>query len=96
MNDVDKFLERFHDSNDIDTVFTEGCCYWFAFVLYVRFLTKGATLMYDAVANHFATKIDGIVYDITGDVTNKYSWKNWDSITDEALLSRIRRDCIMF
>ena len=96
MNDVDKFLERFHDSDSVDAPFTQGCCYWFAFVLYARFLTKGATLMYDEVANHFATKIDGIVYDITGDVTNKYSWKDWHSITDEALLSRIRRDCIMF
>lgn len=52
--------------------------------------------MYDEVANHFGTKVDGAVYDITGDVSLKFKWKDWNSITDEALLSRIRRDCIMF
>lgn len=96
MNEVDNFLKRFHDSSSVDDTFTNGCCYWFAFVLYVRFLSKGATLMYDEVANHFGTKVDGAVYDITGDVSLKFKWKDWNSITDEALLSRIRRDCIMF
>jgi hypothetical protein len=96
MNEVDNFLKRFHVSSNIDDTFTTGCCYWFAFVLYVRFLSKGSILMYDEIANHFGTKIDGIVYDITGNVSDKYKWKDWNSITDEALLSRIRRDCIMF
>lgn len=96
MNEVDNFLKRFHDSDSVDATFTEGCCYWFAFVLFARFLSKGATLMYDEVANHFGTKINGVVYDITGDVSDKYEWKEWNTVTDEALKYRVRRDCIMF
>lgn len=96
MNEVDNFLKRFHDSDSVDVTFTKGCCYWFAFVLFARFLSKGATLMYDEVANHFGTKIDGVVYDITGNVSNKYKWKEWNTVTDEAVKYRVRRDCIMF
>jgi hypothetical protein len=52
--------------------------------------------MYDEAANHFGTRIKGKVYDITGDVTTKYKWVPWESITDSSLRARIVRDCIMF
>lgn len=52
--------------------------------------------MYDEVVNHFGTRIKGKVYDITGDVTNKYAWVPWDEMSDELKKSRIVRDCIMF
>ena len=96
MKTVDNFLKRFHESKDIDDVFTSGCCYWFAYVLFGRFIRDGATIMYDVVANHFGTRVFGKVYDITGDVTDKYDWVPWDSITDEAHRNRIIRDCIKF
>ena len=95
--DVAQFLKRFHFSEDITDVFSNGCCYWFAKILYDRFaLTHGATIMYDEVINHFGTKINGRVYDITGDVTSKYEWKPWADLEDDLLRSRIIRDCIMF
>ena len=47
-------------------------------------------------SNHFGTKINGRVYDITGDVTFKYEWKPWSEVDDELLRARIIRDCIMF
>lgn len=94
---VQPFIHRFHCAKDVDTVFTNGCCYWFAKILYERFhMTRGADIMYDEVANHFGTQIDGRVFDITGDVTWEYSWKPWSSIGDELLRARIVRDCIMF
>ena len=97
MMDVAQFLKRFHFSEDITDVFSNGCCYWFAKILYDRFaLTHGATIMYDEVINHFGTKINGRVYDITGDVTFKYEWKPWSELGDELLRARIIRDCIMF
>lgn len=97
MMDVTQFLKRFHFSEDITDVFSNGCCYWFAKILYDRFaLTHGATIMYDEVINHFGTKINGRVYDITGDVTFKYAWKPWSEVDDELLRARIIRDCIMF
>lgn len=96
MKDVENFLKRFHLSENVDEVFTCDCCYWFAAVLFGRFIRDGATIMYDEVANHFGTRIKGKVYDITGDVTNKYKWVPWESITDSSFRARIVRDCIMF
>lgn len=97
MNRVCDFLTRFHTSENIDVVFTEGCCYWFAKILYDRFAdTPDIMLMYDEVQNHFGTRINGAVYDITGDVSNKYDWKPWNVVSDTLLRERIIRDCIMF
>lgn len=92
--EIAAFLARFHSSRDIDTVFTCGCCYWFAVILSKRF--PNSTIMYDPVENHFVTKIEGRLYDITGDVTEKYSVSQWEDFDDELLMSRIIRDCIMF
>ena len=52
--------------------------------------------MYDEVINHFGTEINGRVYDITGDVTFKYKWKQWSEVDNELLRARIIRDYIMF
>ena len=94
LDGLDYFLARFHLADDVDTVFTSGCCYWFAVILHCRF--PDSTLMYDQVENHFVTQIQGRLYDITGDVTEKYQVKPWDALDDELLRKRIIRDCILF
>lgn len=94
--DIHKFLERFHSYDKIDDVFTRGCCYWFAAILFRRFIRESAEIVYDQIANHFGTRIKGRVYDITGDVTDNYHWEPWLGIDDELLRQRIIRDCIMF
>jgi hypothetical protein len=47
--------------------------------------------------NHFATEIDGRIYDITGDITDdpQYHWKRWTAVCAEDYkhASRIHRDC---
>lgn len=96
MDEVNKFLKKFHTSEDIDTVFSSGACYWFAYILYRRFICSGAVLMYASVDNHFGTKICGRVYDITGDVTSKHTWEPWLEFGDEAEKERIMHDYIMF
>lgn len=96
MSQVDWFINRFHEHETTDDTFQFGCCYWFAFILYRRFLREGAKIMYDQVENHFGTMIFGKVYDITGDVTSKYRWEPWEKLDDELLKARIVRDCIMF
>lgn len=96
MDKVNKFLDRFHKSDDIDTIFTSEACYWFAYILYRRFIRDGATLMFANSDNHFGTKINGKVYDITGEVTRKYDWRPWLEFGDEKEKERIMRDCIMF
>lgn len=94
VSDINQFLSRFAGSSE--SVFTNGCCYWFAYILFGRFIREGATIMYDEVANHFGTRIRGRVYDITGDVTDSYKWETWESMTDELHRQRIIRDCINF
>lgn len=97
MNDtIISFIKRFQEGVYTRTTFLSGCCYWFAFILFFRFMSDGAELMYDEVENHFGTRIKGKVYDINGDVTDWYTWIPWQSITDEALRARITRDCIRF
>lgn len=76
--------------------FTQGCCYWFARILAARFEEKGAEIVTDYTVGHFATKIRGHVYDITGDVTEGYKWERWDDCDDESLKNRITEYCIMF
>ena len=94
-NSVRDFLSRFHSSANVDEVFTNGCCYWFALILFVRFIESGAKIVYDPTVGHFATKIRGRVYDVTGDVTYGHKWEPWSSFQDPQR-SRITRDCIMF
>lgn len=102
MNKVIKFINRFtqngQNNGTIET-FTCGCCYWFAKILFSRFMHEcEVEMMYDQIENHFGCLIDGVVYDITGDVTAKYDWQTFSSVfeTDELLGSRLIRDCIEF
>jgi hypothetical protein len=61
----------------------------------MRFNGEHCHLMYAEIDNHFGCEIDGVVYDITGDVTNSYDWKPWFVIEqyDRALYRRLLRDC---
>lgn len=96
--DVLKFVSRFTSDGKFDqvkTTFTSGCCYWFAFVLLCRF-PDDSRIVYDEVENHFATEIDGKVYDITGEITGKYNMRPWTDLQDDLLRDRIYRDCILF
>lgn len=96
MTDIDKFINHFHsivEDDNITDVFTCGCCYWFAFILCERF---NATIMYDPVMNHFAARIDGRLYDITGDVTDKFKMIEWQKFDDELEKQRIIGYCINF
>ena len=94
---ITNFLKRFHPTDQtVDSVFTNGCCYWFAIILNIRF--PNSKIMYDPIVNHFVTKINGNCYDITGDVTDKYNVVEWDTyaLDDNLYRNRIIRDCIDF
>lgn len=102
MGFINRFTQGGKNQGTIDT-FTCGCCYWFAYILFERFYDPDAwhedvELMYDQIENHFGCRIDGAVYDITGDVTEKYKWETWISVinADELHAERIIRDCIEF
>ena len=96
---VKKFIARFNRNGNQEQVvetFSFGCCFWFSYILAARFANDGAVIMYDEVINHFGTRVDGRVYDITGDVTDNYHWVPWSEISDDSLRRVIIRDCIMF
>ena len=101
-SDILMFIGRFmHDGasvrEQVVECFTQGCCYWFAHILAVRFGEEyGAEIMTDYVIGHFGTRIRGRVYDITGDVTDSYAWEPWSACEDEAQKKRITEYCIMF
>ena len=94
---IESFINQFSKYPDTVECFTCGMCYWFAHILYHRFYPEQlAVIMYDPIANHFGCKIGKEIYDITGVVTNKYSWQKWEDykMIDSLHTSRICRDCI--
>lgn len=93
---MQKFLCQFHSDNSSNSVFTKKCCYWFAVILFGRFIRDGATIMYDKNKNYFGTKIHDRVYDITGDITEEFEWESWTSIEDTNDKQIIIRNHIMF
>ena len=82
-----------------ENCFANGMCYHFTVLLRQRFGSAHCSILYDQVANHFATLIEGRIYDITGDITEnqEYHWERWSDVRqkDHALEKRIRRDCIL-
>lgn len=83
--------------------FTQGCCYWFAFILKERFQGK---IVYDPVIGHFACQIGSSVYDIKGNIDKQYGpgffkwhdWDNWEIYADKqpsSARTRVIEDCIL-
>lgn len=93
-NTIKHFIAQFRGAEDC---FSYGMCYWFAEILYHRFRCWAPRIMYADIDNHFGCEIDGIVYDVTGDVTDKYDWEDWKlfQLKDELHTQRIIRDCIL-
>lgn len=94
-----KFIKKFTldgKRNDVIECFTSGCCYWFALILSKRFVD--GEIVYDQVANHYGYCIYACsaVFDITGDVTDKYNWENWSDVVvnDPALATKLFNNCI--
>ena len=88
-----QFIKRFSDFGpQVVDCFTEGNCYWFARILAIEFM---GTIYYDPIVGHFATMIDGVMYDITGVVENTSNFVSREEICkDELLWARLQRDCV--
>ena len=97
-----KFISNFNKNDtrkEVIECFTQGCCYWFAKILLTRFSELLGDIVYDGVDCHFGyfNEITQHVYDITGDVTDKYEWQNWFSLQkeDPTRAKRIIHDSIL-
>ena len=88
-----RFIKKFSDfGNQVVECFTKGNCFWFAMVLAMEFAGE---IYYDPIVGHFATMIDGAMYDITGVVENTSNFVSLEEIRkDELLWARLRRDCV--
>ena len=88
-----RFIKKFSDfGNQVVECFTKGNCFWFAMVLAMEFAGE---IYYDPIVGHFATMINGVMYDITGVVENTSDFMSVEGIRkDELLWARLQRDCI--
>lgn len=78
--DIEDFIKLFKGT---ETIFTDGLCYWFAHILTTKF---GGTIMYAAIVGHFVSSIDGRLWDVTGDITDRYAaipLIDWDYLQRE-------------
>ena len=99
--DVLMFIGRFTTDGwgkrrQVEDCFLFGCCWWFAWMLRERFWREySADIVVDYTQYHFACRINGHVYDVTG-LVNGGTWEKWEDCEDEALKKRITDQCIMF
>lgn len=99
MNDVIKFISVFTSdftNQEIVDVFSDKCSYWFATILFGRFIRENSTIVFDKEANHFGTRIHGKVYDISGDVTANHKWVPWLDVSNDERKTQIVKTYIMF
>lgn len=97
MNEVLDFIRVFQSSATI-LLYSETACYWFAVILHNRF--EQSTIYYNPDRVHFATMIDGVLYDISGMIDEEekdeyYDYEVYqDSISAEEL-DIIKNNCIL-
>lgn len=101
------FIKNFDKPQVIET-FTEGCCFWFAHILYHRFGVKESDIqdgwiVYNPVDNHFAywDRLTMGIYDVTGRLANAVdvidkTWYLWETYKtrDNLETERIIKYCI--
>ena len=97
MNNIEKWIKKFKFvyAEELEIVFTEGNCYYFAVILREHF---GGEIYYLPIENHFICKIKENFYDITGKVIPEEEpvcWTTYKDI-DELEYNRVIRDCIDF
>ena len=88
---INKFKELY--PHELEDIFSDGWCYYFAIMLRARF---GGRIYYLPIDNHFVCKIGELFYDINGVVIPEEEVP-WDEYKYEDIIHtrRIIRDCIM-
>ena len=69
---VEDFIKQFrqYGEDEVVATFTQGMCYWFAYILCGRF--PGMEIVYEPIEGHFMAQAQGRLFDIRGDVTDLY------------------------
>lgn len=79
MSEVLDFIKVFNSPSN-ETLFTNCACYWFAHILVNRF--PNSTIMYNPHQIHFAAKIRGSLYDISGRIEDDEDYLDWSEYMD--------------
>lgn len=95
--DVLSFIASFkgEHAEALEKSFTNGNCYWFAFILKERF---GGRIKYFPIANHFACLIGGTLFDVTGRIRHQDEpFLDWERYKEEDPVhwERIYRNCVL-
>lgn len=103
MQEIEKFIHEFKNfgtGKEIIDCFTNGYCYWFAYILQTRF--PYGSIYYIPVDNHFVYECFNGFYDITGDCTEKYDRLNMISWAEYQMkelgsshYNKLINDCIL-
>lgn len=96
MEEILHWIQYFYSARH---TFTNGCCYWFAYLLKAEF---GATIWYAPIEGHFVGEIDGVLYDVNGvyrpSAQDADKMLKWEALKaqDSLWAKHIERDCIHF
>lgn len=99
MNDAMKFIYRITSggaNHGVIESFSGRNSYWFASILFRRFIRNNAAIMYDPKNNCFGTRIGGKVYDVTGDATENHKWISWVEYSNKKSKDQVTKEDIMF
>lgn len=79
---INDFLSRLKGEYpaEICFVFYHGFCYWLAFILADRF---NGEIWFNPGTVHFACMIEGVLYDVFGEVEQKEEWTSWEKFQME-------------
>ena len=65
------FISHFNKFVGVTEAFTQGCCFHFTTILLSVFgYPDDSRIMYNDIDGHFATLINGRLYDITGEISS--------------------------
>ena len=100
MQKIKKFIHNFKNfgtGEEIIDCFSNGNCFWFAYILQSRF--PFGIIYYTPIDNHFVYKYFDRLYDITGDCTDNYdniiSWEDYQvKELGSSHLDKLIEDCI--
>jgi hypothetical protein len=87
---INTFKER--HPQEIEDVFSNGFCYWFAKILELRF---GGTIFFNPESIHFATLINDYLFDIYGIIDADECWIDWEDYVLTHDIDGIYHSCIL-
>lgn len=97
LNFIYNFKHRVNKEKELEDVFLNGNCYYFAIILKHRF--PNMHIVYSQIDNHFMCLYDNRIYDIRGDITNNvmvcdlFSWEDY-MYYDKLDYGRVVKYCV--